>query len=327
MALGSENGLSASDVALLSGNNRGGGAWNGEWLIALIVLFMFPMMFGRNGMWGNGNNCCGSGNGNGSAYIPYAISANCALTRADLCEEFNNNSLQNAVRGIQQGLCDGFYAMQGSINNLGMNVMQGFNGVNQGICNLGYNVQQGINGLNTSMMQGFSAANVVALQNQNAIQTQLADCCCTTQRAIERTNYDAAMRGAQTDRLIDRGFCDTNYNAATNTTAIIQNAHNDTDRVLARLDAMESSRKDERIAEQAAQIQALQLAASQAQQNNAIGAMISASEATILRRTGAECPTPAYVVQPPTPVNFPTNCCGTVNFGGCGNGCGNGCGC
>ncbi len=56
--------------------------------------------------------------------------------------------------------------------------------------------------------------------------------------------------------------------------------------------------------------------------------MISASEATILRRTGAECPTPAYVVQPPTPVNFPTNCCGQFsgwNNGGCG--CNSGCGC
>lgn len=64
-------------------------------------------------------------------------------------------------------------------------------------------------------------------------------------------------------------------------------------------------------------------------QNTAIGAMISASEATILRRTGAECPSACYVVQPPTPVNFPTNCCGQVNYGGNGfnNGCGNCGGC
>ena len=56
--------------------------------------------------------------------------------------------------------------------------------------------------------------------------------------------------------------------------------------------------------------------------------MISASEATILRRTGAECPTPAYVVQPPTPVNFPTNCCGQfAGWGGNGCGCNQGCGC
>lgn len=41
-----------------------------------------------------------------------------------------------------------------------------------------------------------------------------------------------------------------------------------------------------------------------------------------LRRTGAECPVNAVVVQPNTPVNFPTNCCG--QFSGWGNnGCGN----
>lgn len=47
---------------------------------------------------------------------------------------------------------------------------------------------------------------------------------------------------------IERSLCDTNYNLATNTTAIVQNAHNDTDRILARLDSMEMARKDETIA-------------------------------------------------------------------------------
>ena len=87
------------------------------------------------------------------------------------------------------------------------------------------------------------------------------------------------------------------------------------------------ARKDEIIANLRSQVNALNLAQSQANQNATIGAMISASEATILRRTGAECPTAAYIVQPPTPVSFPTNCCGQVNFAGNGcGGCGN-CGC
>ncbi len=146
------------------------------------------------------------------------------------------------------------------------------------VCNLGYQTQASF----------------------NALGSQLAQCCCNTQRQVER------------------GFCDNNYNLATNTTAIIQNAHNDTDRVLARLDAIESSRKDQKIAEQAAEIQTYK-------QNATFGAMIDASRAEILRRTGHDCPSAAYIVQPSTPVNFPTNCCGTFNgwggnYGGCGNG-------
>lgn len=287
MSLGSENGLSAADIAAVTDRNNGSyGGWGGgfgEMLVAMIMLFLFPMMFGGfgGGMWG------GMGNGG------LLAAANGALTRADLCSEFNFNGLENAVRGVQNGLCDGFYAMQGSINGLGANMMQ-------------YSYQ----------------AEIANSQRQAALMQQLCnlgyqqkDCCCETQRSIDRVNYDAAMRGNETNRLMERGFCETNYNAATNTTAIIQNAHNDTDRVLARLDAMESSRKDEKIAEQAAEIQAYR-------QNAAFGAMIDASRAEILRRTGAECPTAAYIVQPPTPVTFPTNCCGQVNFGGWGNNCG-----
>lgn len=293
MSLGSENGLSVADIAAVTDRNNGnyGNGWGGgfgEMLIAMIMLFLFPMFFGGfgGGMWGGMG---GWGNGGMMA------AANGALTRADLCSEFNFNGLENAVRGVTQGLYDGFYAMQNSINGLGMNVMQGFHGVDNAICNLGYQTQQGFNATQVAMMQGFNAA-----------QAQAADCCCKTQTGL-----------MQVGNQIERGFCQTNYNDQANTTAIIQNAHNDTDRVLARLDAMESSRKDEKIAEQAAEIQAYR-------QNAAFGAMISASEATILRRTGAECPTPAYVVQPPTPVNFPTNCCGQFNGwgnGGCG-GCG-----
>lgn len=290
MSLGTENGLSVADIAAVTdrnnGNCGGGFGWGGDALIALIMLFLFPMMYG-GGMWGGGMG--GWANGGMMA------AANGALTRADLCAEFNFNGLESAVRGVTQGLCDGFYAMQGSINSLG-----------------------------TTVMQGFSQAEIAEGQRHSSLMQQLyqmgynqQDCCCQTQRLIERSNYDAAMRGNETNRLMERGFCDSNYAQQANTTAIIQNAHNDTDRVIARLDAMESSRKDAKIAEQAAEIQAYK-------QNAVFSARIDAATAEILRRTGNDCPVNAVVVQPSTPVQFPTNCCGTVNFGG--NGFGGNCG-
>ena len=144
-------------------------------------------------------------------------------------------------------------------------------------------------------MQTASQAELARCQQQAALMQQLYNqsfqnqqCCCETQRLIERTSCDAA------------------YAAATNAANIIQNAHNDTDRVLARLDAIESSRKDQKIAEQAAEIQAYR-------QNATFSAMLDANTAEILRRSGHDCPSAAYIVQPPTPVNFPTNCCGQFN--------------
>lgn len=157
-----------------SSNNSNSGGWGGDWS-AWIIIFVLFFAFGG---WGNGFGAWG-GNGGG------------ALTRADLCSEFNFNGLENSVRGIQQGICDSTFALNNSINGLGMNVMQGFNTVNQGICNLGYNVQQGFNATQVAMMQG-----------NNALQAQLADCCCKTNNNIER------------------GFADVSYRMATDTCAV-----------------------------------------------------------------------------------------------------------
>ena len=70
---------------------------------------------------------------------------------------------------------------------------------------------------------------------------------------------------------------------------------------------------NDKISTLTAENQALKFAASQASQNAFITANQEAQTATLLRRLGAECPTPAYVVQPPTPVHFPYNNCGCGN--------------
>ena len=218
----------SNDLALgyMMGND-GNGARNGAfgadggWLWIIVIFALLG--FGGNG-WGNwGGNNGGQG----------------ALTRADICSEFNFNGLENGVRGIQQGLCDGFYAM-----NTGM--LNGFHGVDNAVCSLG-----------NAMQQGFNSTQVAIMQGNNALSSQLAQCCCDNRTG--QMNIINSM---------ERGFCQTNFNDQANTTAIIQNAHNDTDRVLAKLDAMEMARKDETIAALRSQVDALNLAQSQANQNN-----------------------------------------------------------
>lgn len=297
MSLGNENGLSAADIAAVTDRNNGTNGWGGfggEWLIALIMLFLFPMMFG-GGMWGGGMFGGMGGWGNGG----FVAAANGALTRADLCSEFNFNGLENAVRGVQQGICDATFALNNSINGLGINVMQGFHGVDNAICNLGYQTQQGFNATQMAMMQG-----------NNALQAQLAQCSC-----------DNRVGQMQIANQMQADTCALSNTIQNTTRDVIDSQNSGFRAILDKMCQQELAAKDAKIAEQNQRIFGLELSASQAAQNTTIGAMISASEATILRRTGAECPTPAYVVQPPTPVNFPTNCCGTFN-GGWGNGCG-----
>lgn len=93
-------------------NTGGNGGWGGDWG-AWIILFLIFGMFGWGGFGGFGGGFGG----------------NSALTRADLCSEFNFNGLENSVRGIQQGICDSTFA-------LNSNLMSGFHGVDNAICNL-----------------------------------------------------------------------------------------------------------------------------------------------------------------------------------------------
>ena len=260
------------------GNNNGGGWGMNGWGDWILIILLFALLGGGFGFGGRG---IGGGFGGGGS------SCGCGcVTNADLCSAFNFNNLENAVRGIQQGICDSTYALNNSI-------MQGFHGVDNAVCTLGYNMQQGFNNLGFQTQQGF-----------NTLGYAIKDCCCDTQRMIER------------------GFCDTNYNLATNTNNIVQSGRSDTDRVIAKLDHMEATRQAEKIEALRMENQTLRFQASQAQQNAFITANQEAQTAELIRRLGADCPVPSYLVNPPTPVNFPTNCCGTVQFGNQGGGCG-----
>lgn len=175
-------------------------------------------------------------------------------------------------------------------------------------------VLSGINGIDAALCQGFNGVNTAILQSGyntqaaiNGISHQLSDCCCQTQRAIDGVRYDMATQA-----------CETRYQAERNARDITENANANTRAILDFL-------TQDKIATLTAENQSLKFAASQSNQNAVLMAAMDANKAEILRRTGAECPSPAYLVNAPTPVSFPVNSCGQVQFGGnCGYGCGGG---
>ena len=173
---------------------------------------------------------------------------------------------------------DGFALqnLQNSQTSIKDAVTNGFHGVDTAVCQLGYNTQQGF----------------------NTLASQLASCCCETQSAIQGVRYDIATSAAATQNTIQNTTRDIIDNANANSRAILQ-ALNDN-----YIRSLENEN------------QSLKLAASQSNQNAVLMAAMDANKAEILRRTGAECPTPAYVVQPPQPVTFP-NFCNTCNSCGC----------
>ena len=154
------------------------------------------------------------------------------------------------------------------------------------------------------LTNGLSDSTYAVTGAINGLSHQVSDCCCATQRAIDGVNYNMATQACDTRNVIQNSTRDILESNNANTRAILDFLTQD------------------KIATLTAENQNLKLAASQSNQNAVLMAAMDANKAEILRRTGAECPTAAYIVQPPQPVTFPTNCCG--QFTGYNNGCGYG---
>lgn len=265
-------GMGPADIRAVMGNENNGFGNEGGWFW-IVILFLFAFM--RGGLWG-GN---GSG-GNGGVTDGYVLASDFA-------------QIERKLDTLQGGLCDGFYAVNTSFGNLNNTLATNFASVQN-------TLTQGFAGLNTGMIQGL-----------NSIGQQMSNCCCDIREGIAGVNYNMATQANSLSREVERGFCDTQYRDAMNTNSLMQSGHSDADRIIAKLDAMETARKDETIARQNQELFQWQLRSSQSDQT-----------ATLLRELGYHCPQPAYVVQPPQQVTFPTNCCGGVNYASGGCGCG-----
>lgn len=243
---------SLADIAAATGGNRNSGGFgddNGAWWI--IILFLFA------GWGGNGNGFGGRGG---------------TTTREEISYGFDINGLENGVRSIQNGLCDGFYALNTSLLN-------GFNGITN-------TTNQGFTGLNTVITNGFSAAELARCNSQAQLMAQLnqiafnqQDCCCQTQRAIDGINYNMATQACDTRRTIADAARDIIENANANYRALHEENI-----------AIQMAQKDDRIADLTARLNRADLAASQAAQNAYLIGQIK------------PCPEPAYIVPNP-------NCC------------------
>lgn len=150
--------------------NRGGygygdgfGCGGGMWFMWIFVIFAL-MGGGGFGGWGNRG-------------------LEGALTRSDLTNGFDAQDIKNGIRGVQNGLCDGFYAQ------------------------------------NTTMLQGFNGLGRDVLENRFALGAAVAEnrfaaqqCCCETNRNIDAVRYENAQNTcaitsnatANTQKILDK---------------------------------------------------------------------------------------------------------------------------
>lgn len=178
-----------SDIAAVTGENRNGGMFGGDWS-AWIILFLLFGLFG--GGWGGYG---GFGNGGGSGFQGYA-------TRADINEGFALSGLQNGINAIQQGICDSTYAITGKISDCCCQTQRAIDGVNfnlaKGFCDLG-------NVVNTSTRD--------ILENQNSNTRAILD--FLTQDKIATLTAENQSLKFQASQTAQNAFITANQEAQT----------------------------------------------------------------------------------------------------------------
>lgn len=126
------NGLSAADIAAVTGaSGNGAFGWGEGGLFWIIVLFLFAMM----GNWGNGF-------GGGNAQMPYILSN---TTNTDIQRGFDQQAIMTGLNGINSTVANGFANAEISRCNSQANILQTLNNnqsaVNANMNNLAMSLQ------------------------------------------------------------------------------------------------------------------------------------------------------------------------------------------
>lgn len=224
---GNQNGFGNDFLtgALLGGGGFGGFGGGANWLLPWLLF----ALWGNNG-WGGfggfggnrGNGCCGGFNG-GIGF---------------LSDQLNNDAGRELIMQAIQGNTNAINQLSSTLNCSIGDLRNALNSISTQICNLG-------NQVGMSTMQVIQAINA----GDTALQSKLADCCCQTQKAILESNYLTERGFCSTNQILAKGFSDLGYADAQQTSELKQTANANTAAIIAKLDAIEDSRKDRELAE------------------------------------------------------------------------------
>ena len=177
-------------------------------------------------------------------------------------------TIERKLDSVNSGICDSTFALNNTING-------NFRTLDNAICNLGYQ----------------------ALQNTNAIQSQLADCCCGIKGEIKDVAYGNEKNSWTISKQISDCCCDlekmnmqNRFDAQAYNCNTLQAIDKLGDRIIDYMSAEKTQAlRDENFA--------LRLSASQAQQNE-----------ELINRL-RPCPTPAYITCNPWANQANYGCC------------------
>ena len=197
-------------MGLMSGNNNGGFFGNNGGFQDIIALIVIAAIFG-NGNFGFG----GWGNNNNQSstereMIMSAIQRN-GVDLSQLASSLNCSvgQLDNAIGQVATQICQ----LTGQV---GMSSQQIINSIQSG---------------------------------NSTLSSQLASCCCDVRQAVSESNYLTERGFCNTNQTLAKGFSDIGYAFRDQTCNLEKAGSANTAAIIAKLDAIEDSRKDRELAE------------------------------------------------------------------------------
>ena len=171
--------LSLADIAAVNGSGMD------NWMNNPFIYLVWLALLGGNGNFFGGR---------GDAAVQGAI------TRSDLFEGFNNQDVNAQLRGITNGLCDGFYAVNSGLKDgfyaVNSGLKDGFYGTRDAICGTNRNIDAVKYDLSTAIHAEGEATR--ALINANTVQ-ELRD-------RLEARDRDVIVRDFQLSQLAQNQY-------------------------------------------------------------------------------------------------------------------------
>lgn len=261
------------------GNGFGGDGW---W----VILFLFALM--GNG-WGNG---FGGGNNQLGYDFPWLLNGQSGINN-NTNEGFQNAMLNDGITSIRNGLSDISTQLCGDFAGVTASVTNAQNALAQQLCT---------NQL-ADLERSFNA-QTASTQGMNAIQSQLAQCCCDNRLATNDLKYTIATENCADRAALSDGLRD-----------VLTATQAQTQRILDQLCQDKIDAKNDTIAQLR---QELLYARGQASQDVQTAVLRQGQEAEVdaLYNRLSNCPVPTTPVYGRTPIF-------TCNNNSCGCGCGN----
>ena len=268
------------------GINNGGFGFGGDWSWILLLILLCGGGWGGMGFggWGMMNGC------GGMMYeFPWLLNGQNQIN-ANTNAGFDHAATQSALGSLSTAVTSGFGDVQnalcGGFGNVQNSLCSGFAGVNASINGVQNALAQQMYTNQIADLERSFAVQTASAQGMNAIQSQLANCCCENRSATQDVKYTIATEA-----------CNTRAANTANTQAILDKlCQLELDNYKTQVEA-----KNDTINQLRSQLQYANMQASQVAQT----ADIRANNATVANQLVAElrsCPIPSQPVYGNTPI-------------------------